>query len=188
VPDETQIAANAATQAVEEARKEVAAAETAFVRVPDPDPAPSHAELFERAREAVEALRGGQRDAKGRILPGAMLALKHGRDSGKLIEQADIAAWHREQVEAISADLGGANQLTALQAASVREVARLEVILCALGTELLTGGVLTGKGKMRACTTVYLSVLDRFTRLCSALGLERRARKVASLTEAMNGE
>jgi hypothetical protein len=117
-----------------------------------------------------------------------MLNLKHGLLSEHLIEQPDIAAWHREQVQAISADLGGMTELTTLQRASVREVARLEVILCALGTELLQGGVLTGKGKMRAATTIYLSVLDRFTRLCAVLGLERRARKVASLAEAMNGE
>jgi hypothetical protein len=144
--------------------------------------------LFARAREAVTALRSFARHPGGAIKPGGMLNLKHGLRSEKLIEVPDIAAWHREQVQAISADLGGEDELTTLQTASVREVARLEVILAAMGTELLDGGVLTGKGQMRSLTTVYLAVLDRFVKLSTVLGLERRARRVASLNEVMDGK
>ena len=138
-------------------------------------------ELFERAREAVSALRGRGRQSNGRAAKGNTLALRTGLRSQQLIEHPDIAEWHREQVEAISADLGGDAELSALARASVREAARLEVIVAALGDELLEHGVLTGKGKSRAATNVYLHVLDRFVRLTSTLGLERRQRHVNPL-------
>lgn len=185
MPDETTTDHGAAAmQAVEQARQELADAEDEVLLT---DSTPTHEELFQRAREAVTALRSHTRKG-GPIRPGEMLNLRHGLQSEKLIQQPDIAAWHREQVVAISADLGGMTELTTLQSASVREVARLEVILAAMGTELLENGVLTGKGNLKAATTVYLAVLDRFTRLCAVLGLERRARKVASLAEVMDGK
>src|SRR4051812_47144211 len=149
---------------------------------------PSAAELFERAREAVAALRGHGRRADGKAGVANTMALRTGLRSTQLLEQPDIAAWHREQVEAIVTDLGGDAELTTLARANVREAARLEVILAALGTELLEGGVLTGKGHMRAATTVYLQVLDRFTRLSQTLGLDRKSKRVPSLAEVLRGE
>ncbi len=140
-------------------------------------------ELFERAQEAVSVLRGRGRLENGRAGPGNTLNLKHGLRSKQLIQQPDIAAWHKEQVELITLDRGGDAELTALQRASIREVARLEVILGALGEEILQHGVLTGRGKCRAATSVYLSVLDRFARLAATVGLERQARPVPSLSE-----
>ena len=106
--------------------------------------------------------------------PGNTLRLETGLRSRLLLEQPDVAAWHREQVEIITADLGGENELSALQRASVREVARLEVIVAALGNELLEGGVLTPKGAGRSATFVYLQVLDRFMKMAGTVGLQRR--------------
>ena len=147
-------------------------------------PAPSP-ELFERAREAVSAIRGRGRQQNGQAGPGNTLNLRHGLHSTQLLEQQDIEAWHREEVEAIESDLGGEAELSALQRASVREAARLEVILGALGGELLDGGVLTGKGKCRAATTTYLQVLDRFVRVAGTLGLARRAKRTQSAHELL---
>ncbi len=143
-------------------------------------------ELFERAREAVAALRGHGRQSDGRAGPGNAMAVKTGLRSSLLLEQRDVAEWHREQVEAIHADLGGASELSSLQRASVREVARLEIILAALGDELIEGGVLTGKGAMRAATTTYLMVLDRFIKIAGVVGLQRQTKRVPSLAEVMN--
>lgn len=147
-----------------------------------PDAGP---ELFARAREAVKALRGRGRQANGQAGHRNTLNLRHGLRSKQLLELPDVAAWHREQVNAISTDLGGTSELSALQQASVREVARLEVILAALGDALLAGGVLTGKGKCRSATTVYLQVLDRFVKVAATVGLQRQARKIPSLAEVM---
>ena len=135
-------------------------------------PAPSP-ELFERAREAVSAIRGQGRQQNGQAGPGNTLNLRHGLHSTQFLAQPDIEEWHREEVAAITSDLGGEAQLSALQTASVREAARLVVILGALGGELLEHGVLTGKGQCRAATNTYLTVLDRFLRMTGTLGLAR---------------
>lgn len=149
---------------------------------------PSPESLLERAREAVAAVRAqGSRDARGRTRDG-LLNLRHGLYATSLLDRPEVAAFHGEQVAAITADLGGASELSALAQASVREAARLEVILHALGTELLDGGVLTGKGKMRAAATTYLQVLDRFTRLAATLGLDRRTKKVESFADVITRE
>jgi hypothetical protein len=150
---------------------------------PPPAPAPDPAALFERAREAVAALRGAApgRRANGQAGPGNTLNLRTGLRSALLLDQPDVAAWHREQVHAITTDLGGEAELSALQRATVREVARLEVILAALGHELLDGGVLTPKGAMRAATVVYLQVLDRFVKVAATVGLQRRAKPIDPL-------
>jgi hypothetical protein len=73
--------------------------------------------------------------------------------------------------------------LTALKSALVRELARLEVILSVIGDELQRTGVLTGKGKVRALTTLHLKVLDRFMKGAALLGLDRRSRQVSSLRD-----
>ena len=138
-------------------------------------------DLFSRAREAVAALRGQGRQADGTAGIGNTLNLRHGLRSLKILDQPDISAWHQEEVETITADLGGAGGLTALKRASIREAARLELIMGTLGDELLAGGVLTGKGKMRAATSVYLHVLDRFMKMAATVGLERRAKPVNPL-------
>ena len=142
-------------------------------------------ELFERAREAVSALRGRGRQSNGQAAKGNTLAMTDGFRSLQLMNHPDIAAWHQEQVEAISADLGGSVELSALARTSVREAARLEVIVAALGDELLEHGVLTGKGKMRSATNVYLRALDRLMKLTSVLGLARQQKRVPSLTEVL---
>jgi hypothetical protein len=142
---------------------------------PDVDPA-----LFERAREAVSAIRGHGRRQNGQAAAGNTIALKTGLRSAQLLNAPDIAAWHTEQVNAITADLGGDAELSSLARGAVREAARLEVILAALGSELLAHGVLTGKGKTRAATSTYLHVLDRYVKLTGTLGLERRTKPVQS--------
>ncbi|HYN06939.1 MAG TPA: hypothetical protein VES67_06085 [Vicinamibacterales bacterium] len=144
---------------------------------------PAEPELFERAREAVGALRGRGRQANGQAGRQNTLALRHGLTSKQLVQQPDVAAWHQEQIAAIETDLGGPAELSSLARASVREVARLEVILGAMGDELLAHGVLTGKGKTRAATTTYLQVLDRFAKLANTLGLARQQKSLPSPAE-----
>jgi hypothetical protein len=142
---------------------------------------------FEQARSTITALRGRGRQANGQAGAGNTLALRHGLRSARLLEHPDVAEWHRQQVEAITADLGGPSELSALRLAAVREVARLEVIAGALGDELLDGGVLTGKGKCRAATTTYLQVLDRLLRLSQLVGLDRKAKQLPNPADWLEG-
>lgn len=147
---------------------------------------PTSEELFESAKQAVLAFRRTRIDPKtNRFLPGDTRHLKHGLHSQQLRDQPDIAAWHKEEVAAITADRGGDSEQSTLARGCIREVARCEIILAALGGELLEGGVLTGKGKTRAVTTMYLKVLDRYVNLVRILGLERRTRRVESFAEAV---
>ncbi len=64
---------NPALVAVERARQELADAEDEVLGT---DAMPTHDELFQRAREAVTALRGAGRRAGGPVRPGEMLNLK----------------------------------------------------------------------------------------------------------------
>jgi hypothetical protein len=140
---------------------------------------PTPEELFESAKQAVLAFRRTRIDPKtNRFLPGDTRHLKHGLHSQQLRDQPDIAAWHKEEVAAITADRGGEAEQSTLARGCIREVARCEIILAALGGELLEGGVLTGKGKTRAVTGMYLKVLDRYVNLIRILGLERRTKPV----------
>lgn len=149
-------------------------------QLPPVDPA-----LFEQASAAVLAIRGRGRRANGQAGAGNTLALRHGLRSAQLLEHPDIAAWHQEQVQAINTDLGGEAELSTLARGSVREAARLEVILAAIGDELLEHGVLTGKGRTRSATMVYLRVFDRYLKVTAVLGLARRTKRVESFTEAV---
>lgn len=135
-------------------------------------------ELFEKARAAVAAVRGQGRRADGTAGEGNTLALRHGLHSEQLLNLPDVGAWHREQVAAITNDLGGEAELSAMQRAAVREAARVEVILASLGDELLARGVLTGKGRARSSATLYLQTLDRWVRMATTIGLERRQKRV----------
>jgi hypothetical protein len=144
---------------------------------------PVGTELFDRAKDAVQALRGRGRRANGQAGPGNTLSLRHGLRSSRLLEAPDVAAWHQDETAAITADRGGVAELSTLQRAYVRESARLEVILAALGDDLLHAGVLTGKGKMRAATSTYLQVLDRFVKVTQALGVQRVPAHVPTFAE-----
>jgi hypothetical protein len=168
-----------------DARDERRSAQVLPADAPSEEHPPVDPALFERARDAVSALRGAGRRQNGQAGAGNMLALRTGLRSSQLLNAPDVAAWHAEQVAAITVDLGGEAELSALARASVREVARLEVILAALGEDLLRTGVLTGKGKSRSATTVYLHVLDRFTRLSQALGLARQPKAVQRASDLM---
>jgi len=148
---------------------------------------PVDPELFERAKAAVAAIRGNaRRQARGRVGLGNTLAMGPGLRSQQLMEQPDIRAWHLEETESITNDLGGPLELGALKRRATREAARVGLILDALGDGLLEDGPLTGKGKCRSATMVYLQVLDRYLKLATMLGLERKQRQVlpSTLSEA----
>jgi len=145
-------------------------------------------ELFETAKAAVSALRTSGRQKNGRAGAGNGLALRHGLRSTQLLEAHDVRVWHREQVAAITRDLGGDDQLTAVKRSMVRELARVEVILASLGDELLERGVMTGKGKTRAAATLYLKTLDRFEKVARLIGLEGRTKQVPNPADWLEGK
>lgn len=136
---------------------------------------------------SVESLKSGGRDESGRFLPGNMAAFKDGRRAA--VEQRDdLAPLHQERVDNITRDLGGPSELSHMEQTHVREISRLELIVEALGTDLLTRGMLTSKGRQRATLGAYLTSLDRLTRLSATIGLQRRQKTATSLQAAILAE
>ena len=120
------------------------------------------------------------RDGRGRVTRGNTVGLKHGARSLQ-IRLAQIEA-KRGALDAeravILADLGGANNVSAIKARLVGRFLETSVIAEWLGGNLLVDGVLTGKGKARAAATLYLQVVDRVHRLSGALDLSRQAKRL----------
>lgn len=104
--------------------------------------------------------------------------------AGLLPEQAEARA---ALAAAIVADLGGLEALTTVAAGMVERHARLELVDDYLFSNVQRLGPLTGKGRTRAALTAWLAVVDRLQKSAMVLGLERRARKIPSLAEVMNG-
>lgn len=138
---------------------------------------------------ALEALRS-VRDEQGRFVAGSPgPRLTHGLRSATLTEVPELADKMRDIAQAIETELGGVENLTTLKRVAVKEASRLSLIVDSLGDDLLTRGVLTGKGRTRAALQAYGMAFDRLQRLMALLTLERKAVEVRDLAAAFrNGE
>ena len=133
------------------------------------------------------------RTSRGTFAPGNAHALRHGLYSRQmrealLPEQAEARAALAEQRKAIEDDLGGADALSALTRDLVGRYVELRLVCEFLAHQLATVGPLTGKGRQRAALTAYLAVVDRLNRLAVSLGLERKAKRVPTLAEVLDGD
>ena len=110
---------------------------------------PTSSRICSRPRvQPSSACAGRGRLGNGQAGVGNSMALKHGLRSRRPLETyPDIREWHTAQCDAITADLGGPGELTALAVATVRETARLVIVCDWLGDTLLASGPLTGKGR-----------------------------------------
>lgn len=102
----------------------------------------------------------------GRFQPGNTLSLRHGGRSarvaaGLMPEQAEAAAALAARVAAIVADLGGADDTSALKLGRVKDHAQLEVVAAYLWNRLQESGPLTAKGRTKAALTAWLLPLVR---------------------------
>jgi hypothetical protein len=134
-----------------------------------------------------------RRHVNGKFAAGNTAAMTHGAFSrqvrGALLpEQSEALAALDAERRLIEDDLGGAESLSVLTRDLVTRYQELSLVADHLGRKLVTEGPLTTKGHQRAALTAYLSVVDRLHRLAIALGLERKAKRVPSLTEVMRGE
>jgi hypothetical protein len=93
-----------------------------------------------------------------------------------LPEQAEVRVLLREQREAIVADLGGCENVSALRLSLVDRFLTLQALAAWQEGELLKHGLFTARGRTRAVFTALLSTVDRLTRLAIAIGLERKAK------------
>jgi hypothetical protein len=137
-------------------------------------------------RDAIEALqRRPQHDPKtgrfvaGNVAPGTTLA----RSVGFWSAVADVKA---QLVARVQSDIGNASDPAETMIGLIDGYAEARLFRQAMGVRLVElGGPVTAKGKARALYSAYLGALDREMRLAQLLGLERRARKVASLEDVL---
>lgn len=87
-----------------------------------------------------------------------------------VVERAD------DMYSAVVSDLGGAESMTAMQRALAAKLRDTDLLLQLNARTILTEGVENPAG--RRAHDRYLSALDRFVRLASLLGLERRTKQV----------
>jgi len=123
----------------------------------------------------------GDRCVLGHPRPGTPgPALTHGARSlqVRLALLAECRLALAERRNGILADLGGPEDLSVIRTDMVERYLETSLLAEWLGGNLLAEGALTAKGKARAAATLYLSVLDRLSRLASTLGLERRQKRV----------
>jgi hypothetical protein len=88
-------------------------------------------------------------------------------------------------IAGIIADRGGVEELTTTERATVRNLGDLAILLQLLTNEMAKGGLLTPGGNVRQVYAQYLAGLDRFDRLIARIGLDRRAKRVVSMMDAM---
>lgn len=163
-----------------------AGAAGATIRPTNPDRVPQPVvDVHACVREALAALSvAPERDVKsGRFVPGTLAAMTTGARSGAL--WAALAPAKRELLEKVKADLGSEGAETALGLYDAYTEARL--LRTSMFERLVDlGGPVTSKGAARALYTAYLSALDREIKLAQAIGLERKARKVPSVSELLS--
>lgn len=125
-------------------------------------------------------------DRRGRFTPGNLARMTHGgRSIGVQLALMDAKREAlAERRAGILADLGGPENVSTIRADLVERYLELQVVGDWLGGNLLAEGVMTTKGKTRAATTLFLSVVDRLERLGKTIGLERRERDLSQMSLA----
>ena len=90
--------------------------------------------------------------------------------------------------EAVISDRGGVDNLTAIEGGYVRRLGELETVARLLASDLAARGLFTPKGRVRNTFSRWLETLDRWDKFATRVGTERRAKRVASLTEYLVGQ
>jgi hypothetical protein len=111
------------------------------------------------------------------MLPGNQVARKF-----PALAQAspDLRMSAEETVQAVVADKGGIENMTALKRSAARQLGDVLIFLTLFKNHIVAHGLITPTGKPSPAYDKYLAGLDRFLRLAALLGVEREARTVLS--------
>jgi hypothetical protein len=123
----------------------------------------------------------------GSFLPANQDARKSGIYS-RQPPPADLRQKVDELRAGLIADLGGESELTTLERAYVEKLGDIDVTIRLLTSDIAVNGLLTPGGKVRHVYDKLLAGLAAFDRYAQRIGLERRAKRVPSLQEVMNGD
>jgi hypothetical protein len=115
-------------------------------------------------------------------------ALKHGLYSrkaqlGLLPGQEELRAVLASRRQRLHADQGGTAELSQVLEDTLDRYQRLWVLASTAESRIEREGMFTGKGRTRASVTLYLSIIDRLTKLAQQIGVQRRAKSVPTLED-----
>jgi hypothetical protein len=81
----------------------------------------------------------------------------------------------------VTADRGGASELTTIATSRIGHLAEVETTLRLLASDLARNGLTTKRGRVRTLFGQWLAALDRWERLAEKVGDGRAARRVPDL-------
>lgn len=119
---------------------------------------------------------GDGRRPNGTFAPGNQVARQHGLYAGQ--QPAELLAEVDTFAAGVVSDLGGAEELSAIERAYVGRLGRVELTLRLLEQDIAESGLVTPAGSVRKVYAQYLAGVDRWDRLAQRLGMRRRARAV----------
>ena len=132
------------------------------------------------------------RCASGHVLVGNQTARKHGvrqfEQHGERVLPPDLRQTTDDFRAAVISDRGGVETLTTIEAGYVRRLAELETVARLLAADLAYRGLFTPKARVRNTYMRWLETLDRWDRFAQRVGVERRAKRVATLQDVLTGD
>jgi hypothetical protein len=119
-------------------------------------------------------------------------ALKHGvrqfEQHGERVLPSDLRQSVDEFREQVIADRGGVDTLSAIEGGYIRRLGELETVARLLAADLAQRGLFTPRARVRNTYVRWLETLDRWDRFAQRVGVERRAKRVATLQEVLTGD
>lgn len=132
------------------------------------------------------------RCASGHVLVGNQTARKHGvrqfEQHGEKVLPPDLRATVDEFRTQLISDRGGVETLTAIEGGYIRRLVELETVSRLLASDLVQRGLQTKTGRIRGVYMKWLETLDRWDRFAQRVGVERRAKRVATLQDFLAGD
>ena len=130
------------------------------------------------------------RCASGHVLVGNQTARKHGvrqfEQHGERVLPADVRLSVDEFRSQVVADRG--DDLTAIEGGYIRRLGELETVARLLASDLATRGLFTPKGRVRNTFSRWLETLDRWDKFATRVGTDRRAKRVGTLQDFLEGD
>ena len=139
-------------------------------------------------RETAARRKSGNRGQFRKGEPGP--ALKHGLYSrkaqlGLLPGQEELRAVLASRRQRLHDDQGGPQALSQILDDTLERYQRLWILASTAEARIEKEGIFTGKGRTRASVTLYLSIIDRLTKLAQQVGFERKGQQVVSFQDAL---
>lgn len=142
-----------------------------------------------KSSRSVALARDAKRDT--RFKKGNTASLRHGLaryQAKRTLTDEDIRAEVGVWSAGLVSDQGGPSELTAIRGGYVRRLTDLEAMLHICAKDIATKGFFTAGGAARATVNTFMSLLDRWDKLASKLGMERREKRVQSLEAFLSQE